>query len=317
MKDNPTYRSWEKAIIGKSQTTGEDKLFADNESKYLRISRDTYKSLKQEIMDMPPDEVASLPQDLQNWIRQLRPDLKREEKQTSPQVVEWEWLYGLTTRLRDSLSLIGPKDWAVWGQPDTGQPPMTSEAGLRVWTDRGILAVNLAIENDERFPVLMSKLKAVFPELAEYDSLKRSLAEFFGLCWDVAQEILKRSQKETGLILSNVLVTGSGHLLNVPRFIYEFALDNYLSPKQPELQVLPHDLHRYKLAPRSLPSYVLAIGAEDEMVRCKQVTVSLSSEYVKDGRIGDIRNKAIETKSQVKPFLTALSTVLEQAENVT
>jgi len=161
----------------------------------------------------------------------------------------------------------------------------------------------------------MSKLRMAFPELGEYDSLKRSLAEFFGLCWDVAQEIWKRSQSETGLMLSPILVAGRGHLLNVPRFVYEFALDNYMAPKLPELEVLTNDLHSYKLVPKNLPNYILAIGPEDEMVRCKQVTISLSSEYVKDGRIGDIRDKAIETKSQVEPFLTALSAVLAESTN--
>jgi len=317
MIDNPTYRPWEKAIVGKSKTTETDKLPANGELKHLRISRDTYASLKQEIIDMPPDEVASLPHDLQSWIKQLRPDLESEEKKVSPRLLEWEGLHGIAAQLQSSLSCINPKDWAIWGLPDTGQPPSTSEAGLRIWIDRGKLVVNLALEKNERFPVLMSKLRIAFPELEEFDSLKRSLVEFFRLCWDVAQEILKRSRDETGLMLSNVLVGGRGYLLNVPRFIYEFALDNHQSPKLPELEVLPNDLHSYKLVPNNLPNYILAIGSENEMVRCKQVTVSLSNKYIKDRRIRKILAKAVEIKKRVEPFLNALSTVLEQAENVT
>jgi hypothetical protein len=79
--------------------------------------------------------------------------------------------------------------------------------------------------------------------------------------------------------------------------------------------VLPNDLHSYKFVPKNLPSYVLAIGPEDEMVRCKQVTISLSSEYVKDGRIGEIKGKAAEIKKQVEPFLAALSAVLAESTN--
>lgn len=315
MIDNPTYRSWEKAIVGKSKTTETDKLLANDELKHLRISRDTYGRLKQEVREMPLEEVAGLPHDLQSWIKQLRPELKSEEGRVFPKGVKWEELYGIAGQLRDSLSRINPKDWAIWELPDTGRPPMTSETGLRIWTDRGRLRVDLALQKDERFPVLMSKLRMASPELGEYDSLKRSLAEFFRLCWDVAQEIWKRSQSETGLMLSPILVAGRGHLLNVPRFVYEFALDNYMAPELPELEVLTNDLHSYKLVPKNLPNYILAIGPEDEMVRCKQVTISLSSEYAKDGRIGDIRDRAIETKSQVEPFLTALSAVLAESTN--
>jgi hypothetical protein len=245
----------------------------------------------------------------------LIPDKEVRRLTGQKESVAWDGLHSIAAQLQSRLSRIDPKDWAIWGLRDTGQPPLTSEAGLRVWTDRGILLVNLAIENDERFPVLMSKLRTAFPELRDYDSLKESLADFLGLCWEVAQEILKRSKSETGLMFSSVLVAGRGHLLNVPRFVYEFALDNYLSPKLPELEVLANELHSYKLVPKNLPSYVLAIGPEDEMVRCKQVTISLSSEYVKDGRIRDIKDKAIETKSQVEPFLTALYAVLAESTN--
>ena len=245
----------------------------------------------------------------------LIPDQEVRRLTGQEESVKWDGLHGIATQLQYTLSNIGPRDWAIWGLPDTGQPPMTSEAGLIVWTDRGKLVVTLAIENDERFPLLMSKLRMAFPELGEYDSLKRSLAEFFRLCWDVAQEILERSQGETGLMLSPILVTGRGHLLNVPRFIYEFALDNYQSPKLPELEVLPNDLHSYKLVPSNLPNYILAIGFEDEMVRCKQATVSLSNEYIRDGRVDRIRDKATEIKKQIEPFLTALSTVLAESTN--
>jgi len=79
MKDNPTYKSWEKAIVGKSYTTDRDKIFTGAELDFMKMSKDTYNSLKKEVMLMPLKEVNTLPSDLQNWIFELRPDLKEEQ----------------------------------------------------------------------------------------------------------------------------------------------------------------------------------------------------------------------------------------------
>ena len=79
MKDNPTYRSWEEAIVGKSHTTAQDKLFANDELKYIKMSMDTRNALQYEIMHMPAEEMESLPADLQSWVKQLRPELEFEK----------------------------------------------------------------------------------------------------------------------------------------------------------------------------------------------------------------------------------------------
>lgn len=79
MKDNPTYKSWEKAIVGKSHTTDQDKIFTNVELDYIRMSKDTYNCLKKEVMLMPLEELETLPQDLQRWIYDMRPDLKAEK----------------------------------------------------------------------------------------------------------------------------------------------------------------------------------------------------------------------------------------------
>ena len=76
MKDNPTYESWQ-LYIGKHP-----ELFTKDEGQYIRMSRDTYKRLQDEVKAMPCSEVLSLPKDLQDWIVEIRPDLKQElEKQ--------------------------------------------------------------------------------------------------------------------------------------------------------------------------------------------------------------------------------------------
>ena len=51
----------------------------------------------------------------------------------------WANMLDMVTQLKDSLPHISPKDWAIWGLPDTGQPPLTSQAGLSIWVDRGKL----------------------------------------------------------------------------------------------------------------------------------------------------------------------------------
>jgi hypothetical protein len=76
MRDNPTYRSWEEAIVGKSSTSAQDNLFASDELKYIKMGSDTYKALKYEILHMPAEEVLNLPPDLQSWVKQLRPELE-------------------------------------------------------------------------------------------------------------------------------------------------------------------------------------------------------------------------------------------------
>lgn len=70
MKGNPTYDAWQKGIARARYE------FEEWEDKYIRLGRDTYMALKYEIMHMPAEEVASLPADLQSWVRQLRPELE-------------------------------------------------------------------------------------------------------------------------------------------------------------------------------------------------------------------------------------------------
>ena len=106
---------------------------------------------------------------------------------------------------------------------------------------------------------------------------------------------------------------GKGHLLNMPNFIKEFALDNYASEKQHELEILQSDPYRYRLVPNDLPNYVLAISSKDEMEMCKKVTASLINQYVQDERIGEIIARLLQLKKQTAPFQSALATVIRKA----
>jgi len=244
----------------------------------------------------------------------ITPDsILRHYRQDHLLPTKWQETVELAIQLQGSMSNISAKDWAIWGLPDTGQPPLTSEAGLRIWANRGKLVVKLAVEEDKRFPLFMTRLKTLFPESKSYDQWKESLTNFVGMCWALAHEIWSRAENETGLILSSIPVMGKGHLLNVPKFIYEFALDNYASGKQPALEILENDPNRHRLAPGDLPNYVLAIGSKDEMETCKEVTISLTDKYTKDERIGEINAKALQVRKQTAPFQVALSTIIKEA----
>ena len=197
--------------------------------------------------------------------------------------------------------------------PDTGVLPQTSEAGIRVWLDRGQPVVTLDAEGDSRFSLFINNLKNSQPLFEDYDWWRASLGEFVGACWALAQEIINKTVDETGLILSSIPVMGKGHLLNVPRFVYEFALDNYTLGKQPDLRILEYKRDRYKLIPSDMPNYILAIGSRDEMERCQEIATSLIVRYSRDERIREIKDQWQQLKGRAVPLQTMLSSLIEEA----
>jgi len=96
---------------------------------------------------------------------------------------KWLGYVEIAIQLQNSLSHIGLKDWAIWGLPDTGQPPLTSEAELKIWMERGELVVKLTVEQGHQFLLFMSKLKTVFPEFKDYDQWRQSLTKLVSMCW--------------------------------------------------------------------------------------------------------------------------------------
>jgi len=258
----------------------------------LANNEEVGKKLLQKVMGITPDIIF-------RQYRQGQPlPVKRQETDVA-------------VHLRNSIANVSAKDWSIWGFPDMGKPPMTSEAGLKIWMDRGKPVVELAIEQDKRFPLFMARLKSTFPEFSSYDAWRKALAGFILLCRTVAQEICSRAVSETGLMLISVPVMGQGHLLNVPQFVYEFALDNHAAAAmQPNLQIIQIDPYRYKLVPDNLPDYILAIGSKDEMERCQKVTISLAQHYTRDDRIAKIISEAKRIKEQSAPFLLVLATVI-------
>lgn len=276
-----------------------DRIYEYLRTGYLYGSR----LAKQSAWRIPATEIERL--------KGLGPGKTGTQLETKPG--KWSEYLDIAVQLQSSLSHIDPRDWGIWGLPDTGRPPLTSEVGLRIWLDRGKLVIKLAVEQDNCFPLFMTRLKISFPEFKSYDQWRQSFNDFMGTCWTLAQEILRRAETGTGLIFSSIPVMGKGHLLNVPRFAYEFALDNYASGKQPVLEILELDLHRYRLVPRDLPDYILAIGSKDEMERCWEVTISLADQYTRDERTGQINAKGLQVRKQAAPFQAALSAIIKQA----
>jgi len=221
----------------------------------------------------------------------------------------WQKYLNLAAQLKVSIFNVSEKDWSIWGLRDTGEPPLTSEAGIKIWMDRGQLVVKLAVENDDNFPALISYLKASFPDFREYNSWRQLLAEFSKACWNMAHEILRTAEEKSGLPLSPFPVMGKGHLVNVPRYIYEFALDNYRSDNYPDMEILPNNTSHFRLVVKCYPDYELAIGSHDEMERCSKVTIALANQYAQDERFGKIKTAYGELKQQAAPFQAILTDI--------
>jgi excisionase family DNA binding protein len=229
----------------------------------------------------------------------------------------WSEYLDLAIQFRNILSSVGPKDWSICGLVDAVSSPRTSEAGLCLGIDQGRLVVKLSVESDKYFPLFLDKLKESFAKFEAYDQWRESLTDLVCRCWDMAHEIQIKAEAATGLSLSKYLATGGkGHLTATPRYIYEFALDNYASEKQPVLEILKNDPKHWIVVPGGLPNYMLAMGSEDEMEKCRKATVSLAAKYAKDKRIGEIVAKARQVKDETAPFQLALSTVIKKATGI-
>jgi len=227
---------------------------------------------------------------------------------------KWSKYIDLALWFQDTLSNIGPKDWAICGLVDAVSSDRTSEAGVSLGVDGGKLVVKLSVESDKYFPLFMIKLKASFTGFESYDGWRKSLNALILICWNIVHEILDKSQAATGLSLSKYLPTGGkGHLTAVPRYIYEFALDNRQSGKHLALVVSERDPKHWILVPEGIPGYMLAMGSRDEMERCKEATTSLANQYAEDKRIGEIITKAKRLKNDAAPLQKALSEIIKQA----
>ena len=248
------------------------------------------------------------------------PELELEKRKAFLDAIQWEALSDIVARLQVSLSRISANDWGVWQLPESpwlhSAPYVSSEehpAELNVRIDRGKLRVDLIIEEDKQFSLLITRLEAVSPEFANFREWKqRSLTEFISSCQEMCREIWHAAESRTGLRMT-LFDPGYGFLQNVPLFTYEFGLDNYATKNLPQLQLLPYDAYRCKLTSEEYPEYILAVGSQQEMMICKEATLFLCSWYTKDGRIGKIKGEETKVRGQAEPFKKALSRVLNHS----
>ncbi len=259
--------------------------------------------------------------DPQSMLRQVEEAIELEGTEhrggrVSPRIRQLEGLYDVAVRLDLAFSRLSAKDWAVWELPEApwlpyrpNAPSEESPAELRAGIERGKLWVRLLVEEDKRFPLLLMQLQGITSEFATFEEWKRGLVELVSNCQEICREIWHRTEGQTRLKMS-VFDPGHGLLLNVPLFIYEFALDNHASKRLPRLVMSPHDNLRYKLTPETRAQYVLAIGSEAEMASCRQTTTYLCSQYARDTRIGMIKEKEARVRKDAEPFTRILSQIL-------
>ena len=207
MRDNPTYRSWDEAIVGKSHTTIQDKLFANDELKYIKMSRDTYNALQYEIIHMPAEEVLNLPPDLQSWVKQLRPELESGKYKTEvtemtslPEkylIDHYEKLHKVLEQFYNrvhtpelsELCLFTLKDSITISRSYVSEmymPTVTYEKG----------AVKFDVEDSFLWEYLKKHLVEEFPKLdTDLSNCKRGLATIVERCHGITKTIADKFTK--------------------------------------------------------------------------------------------------------------------------
>jgi hypothetical protein len=100
---------------------------------------------------------------------------------------------------------------------------------------------------------------------------------------------------------------GYGYLIDVPFYIWRFAIENYNTAKSPELGPVEIDAYHAYLAPRERSGWAIAVGLTQAMVACQEQTARLCERYVQDPRIGELIEKEKNVKKQAEPLLRALT----------
>lgn len=209
MIDNPTYGSWERAIVGESHTGDQDELFANDELKYIKMSRDTYNALQYEIMHMPLEDVISLPPDLQSWVMQLRPGLGSEKHpRRKVEVTEmtslsekylidhYQKLHKVLERLYDRLCTPELSELCLFTLKDrvTISRSYVSEMFIpAIIYDKGAVKLDVEMSDPFLWECLEKHLTAEFPEFGKnLGDWKKSIATIVEKCHGITKTIVDR-----------------------------------------------------------------------------------------------------------------------------
>ena len=182
MRDNPVFPSKKR-----DQAIPLLILNKETEERLHVPSRDRWKSLQEELNEMPIEEVTSLPQDLQDWISQLRPDLKHRNDLEE----HWKTLAEAAEDLAEQLRYIRRYsseknetigNYAVDHSKRDDQPNV-----LEFWDDPP--ARSLLSHLKTELPKLLNldrcdnlRVRDITKELLEILSAKAAQKEFQGKC---------------------------------------------------------------------------------------------------------------------------------------
>jgi len=272
--------------------------------------------------------------------------LPAESKRPLQEFLEEKGVLALAATVKDDLSKIDALDDAVFqllGAPWLLYDRPEAESVLQV-SHYPQLKVLLAIEHNQRdqFLLLAEQLEPILPHfLQKFREWERqSLTPFIGKCQEKVREIWYEAQERTRLKM--LADPGYGLLVNVPLFVYSFALEHCTesNPPEPELDVSKADTGRFpylqpnyrQLTPRDNPNLLLAagfgqteiydrssnqlIGVMDVVDACRVITVELCQQYARDDVVREIVEEEKALKSQIEPFREALSDFLRSFTGV-
>jgi len=282
-------------------------------------SWDAVNRVVEEFTRLTPAQVKQLPDALrERWheLSPLRPD-KQESLVINRAKGRLRVLIGeehedLAARLKRDIEDFDIRDnYAVWqfpGNPWAFQGPERAE--FKYTLDvipylGGAKVIGFRIENEKGCTVMIEQMKSSFPDLAAFDQFKGRLAELVEDCQILCREIWAQVEAVTGLKMG--IQTGYGYLLDVPFYIWRFALANYNTGKSPELEPVPIDVYHAYLAPRERPGWTLAVGLNQAMAACQEQTAGLCQHYARDTRIGELLQREKDLKKEAEPLVQALT----------
>ena len=252
----------------------------------------------------------------------------------------------LAATFKDNLSKIDVLDDAVFqllGAPWLLYDRPEAESVLHV-SHYPEIKVVLAVEHNQpsQFLLLTEQLEPISPgflkKFREWE--RQSLTPFIRKCQEMVREIWYTSRRRTSLEMSADV--GYGQLVNVPLFVYEFALEHYAesNPSQPEVDVSQVDPgrfpgwppHYWQLTCPDKPDLLLAAGFGQVRVfdestgqfmgvmnvtdACRLVTIQLCQLYAQDDGIREIVRGQEALKKQIEAKIDELKKQVERVTSV-
>lgn len=187
VKDNPTFDAQCKYIANHPD------IFGEEEERFVPRSRDSFTALNDEIMEMPIEEVCSLPSDLQIWIRDLRPELTEQLKERAKQSVISSDAKELREKLDhfdDLLYLIEQLE-EKFREPTPKPTSIIDPNSFRYSLSNGAIIREIWIERDPLFYGLKEHInrKELWEGLQEWKKLGGSyIQESLNLLKDIRKE---------------------------------------------------------------------------------------------------------------------------------